>query len=67
MTRSTGEVARYLSHQIGRAITERQINALLRRRPDLSPSIIAGRRAWRAPDVAAMQEFLAARSSQSGV
>lgn len=53
-TRGTGEVARQVTTLMGEVVTERQIQTLLRRVTAVAPSLVAGRRAWRDADVAAL-------------
>lgn len=58
--RRTGEVADSIARELGIQLTEAQLNALLRRRPNLRPPLLAGRRAWRCADVERVLSFLAA-------
>lgn len=53
----TGDVARSLKPPL----TEAQVNAILRRRPEIRPPVVAGRRRWRPEDVAALEQHLQAR------
>lgn len=64
-TRSTGEVARELSRETGHELTEKRINALLRRTPSIRPPLVGGRRAWRAGDVAELKKMLVASAERT--
>ena len=60
-TQTTGQVASLVG------LTEAQVNGILRRRPGLRPPKGgSGRRAWRAQDVEALRNFLAARAGECG-
>lgn len=64
-TRSTGEVARDLTAQLGRRVTEREIQGVLRRTGAgaiTPPPLVAGRRAWREEDVQALLDVLDVRA-----
>jgi hypothetical protein len=61
-SRRTGEVAIALSCHLKANVSERQINSLLRRRPELRPPMVAGRRAWRICDVERLRAALAVKS-----
>lgn len=61
VTCRTGEVAATISGRLGVRVTEAQLNAVLRRRPDLAPPLVAGRRAWRQTDVEAVTRLLGSR------
>lgn len=53
---STGQVARRLADEF--ALTERSLNSLLRRRVDLAPPKILGRRAWSEAHIGRLAEAL---------
>ena len=42
----TTQAAAVVSVAVNRCLTERQVNALLRRRPDIRPPLVGGRRLW---------------------
>lgn len=59
----TGEVARRLTKELGRTVSEGAIQQVLRRRPEINPPLVNRRRRWRAEDVKALLDYMRSRST----
>jgi hypothetical protein len=56
---TTGGVARRLSLELGILLAEGQLQGILRRRPEIAPPLVRGRRRWRPEDVDTLRAYLA--------